>query len=176
MDPDASPTSDSPRDEITKDLLGFPTAVMEKYLAHFKDDAEQFITGLVRATELTNKYFTAESLGDAQSSEGLAWSKAYFLYAVNCALISTRLFLSGYLVASGNQARQAVESLAFAVLVPFPTTGMYREFKAGRSIEYKALDWLPRNATHCGANKTSVEALRKQAKFFDIWRALGERI
>jgi hypothetical protein len=136
---------------------------------HFKADAERFISGLVDAAEVRERYSRSESLGDAQCAEGLAWSKVYFLYAINCALISTRLFLSGYLVASGNQARQAVESIAVGILLPFPNTGAYRQIKAGHDVAHKALEWLVRNAPHCGTSSSKVEKLRKQAKFFDMY-------
>lgn len=155
--------------EFTRELMCNSTPVMDRYLTHFKADADKFISGLIRAAEIRDSYSTSESLGDTQCAEGLAWSKVYFLYAINCALISTRLFLSGYLVASGNQARQAVESIAFGILLPFPNTGAYRQLKAGHDIEHKALEWLVRNAAHCGTATSKVEKLRKQAKFFDMY-------
>lgn len=68
---------------------------------------------------------------------------------------------------AGNQARYAVESLAFGVLLAFPDTGAYREWKKGHDIEYKALDRLARNAPHCGMDKKAVEDLKEQIKCYD---------
>jgi hypothetical protein len=138
---------------------------MGRYLEQFGSNASDFIDGLTGAMVACTAYAALQA--EPQSAEGFAWSQVHFLNAINCTLISTRLFLSGYLVASGNQSRQAIESLAFGVLLPFPKTGVYREFKMGRDIEHKALEWLVRNAAHCGATRTNVEAVRKQAKFFD---------
>jgi hypothetical protein len=153
--------------QLTQELLGSPSPVMRQYLEHFASDANTFISGLSTAMTAWNKYYAAKS--PDKNCEAIAWSQVYFLNTVNCALISTRLFLSGYLVASGNQSRQAVESLAFGILLPFPKTGAYRRFAAGHSVEHKSMDWLVRNADHCGTTRKNVEALRKQAKFFDMY-------
>jgi hypothetical protein len=153
------------RSEFSNEVFGAPSAVMGQYLEHFENNASNFIKGLAGAMDACTEY--AGLHAEPQCAEGFAWSQVHFLNAINCALISTRLFLSGYLVASGNQSRQAIESLAFGVLLPFPKTGAYREFKLGHDIEHKALQWLARNATHCGTTRANVEAVSKQAKFFD---------
>jgi hypothetical protein len=150
--------------QFEQELLGAPTPVMKQYLAHFSDGARRFVDGLAAATGVWETYVAASA---RMQQPGIIWSAAYFLYAINCALISTRLFLEGYVVASGNQARQSVESLAFGVLLPFPTTGAYRDWSAGRDIEHTALERLVRNAEHCGTKRQNVEALRQQAKWFD---------
>ena len=90
------------RSEFSNELLGTPSAVMEQYLEHFSNQANDFITGLVRAMQAWNEYYSLQ--GGEQTAEALAWSKLHFLNAINCAVISTRLFLAGYLVASGNQS------------------------------------------------------------------------
>jgi hypothetical protein len=119
---------------------------MKQYLTHFTDGTRKFVLGLEAAARTWETYVAA----NAQHLPEVTWSAAYFLNAINCALISTRLFLEGYIVASGNQARQSVESLAFAVLLPFPRTGAYRDWDAGKNIEYTALARLGRNAEQCG--------------------------
>lgn len=139
---------------------------MRQYLAHFQKQADEFVGHVTHATNAWKQYSTVAVKREATQGE-LGWSAAYFLNAINAALISTRLFLSGFLVPSGNQARHSLESLAFGVLLPFPKTGTYREWKKGHAIEYKALEYLARNAEHCGVQKKNVEALIKQAKWFD---------
>jgi hypothetical protein len=148
------------------ELLSTPSAVMNRYVAHFDEGARRFAKELALAAAELKKYDDAEVTAQAHKTPHL-WSSTYFLNAVNCALVSTRLFLEGYLVPSGNQARHAVESLAFGVLLPFPRTGAFREWDRGHNVEYKALEWLMRSAEHCGTKKSNVEALRKQAKWFD---------
>jgi hypothetical protein len=147
------------------ELLGAPTQVMQEYLLHFKEGADQFLSGLEAASVVWDRYVEAGA-GDQQEPR-VVWSAAYFLNSINCALISTRLFLQGFIVASGNQARHAVESLAFGVLLPFPATGAFRDWNAGKEIEYKALERLARSAEHCGIRRQNVEALKRQAKWFD---------
>jgi hypothetical protein len=136
---------------------------MKQYLTHFADGARDFGIGLEAAGQIWETYVAANT----QQRPEVTWSAAYFLNAINCTLISTRLFLEGYIVASGNQARQSVESLAFGVLLPFPRTGAYRDWDAGKNIEHTALERLGRNAEHCGTKRQNVHALRRQAKWFD---------
>ena len=148
------------------ELLGPPTEVMRQYLVHFKGDAHTFIARLTEAAKIWEQYEVVAVKHEKQKAE-LEWSAAYFLNAVNATLVSTRLFLSGYIVPSGNQARHALESLAFGVLLCFPRTGTFQAWKQGHDIEYKALEQLAKKASHCGVNKQNAEALKKQAKWFD---------
>jgi hypothetical protein len=149
---------------LEQELLEAPTPVMQQYLEQFAEGAHAFARGLATAVQVWDTYASA---GAQAERPAVTWSAAYFLNAINCALISTRLFLEGYIVASGNQARHAVESLAFGVLLPFPATGAFRDWSAGREIEHTALERLVRNAENCGTKRKDVEALRQQAKWFD---------
>ena len=148
------------------ELLGTPTEVMRQYLVHFENDAHTFISGLNKAANVWEQYGAA-AVKLEQQQEELVWSAAYSLNSINLALVSTRLFLSGYIAPSGNLARQVLESLAFGILLAFPSTGTYREWKKGHASEHKALGSLVRHAKHCGVNKASAGELDKQAKWFD---------
>ena len=153
-----------PISRFSNELLAAPTPVMKEYLAHFSDGTQKFVAGLDAAANAWEAY--SQDI-EKERQPGAVWSSAHFFNAINCALISTRLFLEGYVVASGNQARHAIESLAFGVLLPFPATGTHRDWSSGKDIEYKAPERLARNSAHCGAKRESVEALRQQAKWFD---------
>jgi hypothetical protein len=150
--------------QLEEELLGNPTPVMKQYLVHFNESARTFVNGLAATVRTWETYVAA---GANTKQPAVMWSAAYFLNAINCALISTRLFLEGYVVASGNQARHAIESMAFGVLLPFPATGAFRDWSAGKGIEHRALERLVRNAEHCGTKRTNVEALRQQARWLD---------
>lgn len=153
-----------------RELLGSPTEVMQQFLAHFEADAHEFVKEIATAASVWEQFGAAAKKREQKQKE-LTFSSAYFLNAVNSALVSTRLLLSGYIVPVGNQARCAVESLAFGVLLAFPATGTYRDWKNGHDngydIEHKALDRLTRNAVHCGVDRKNVEALKKQTKCYD---------
>ncbi len=149
-----------------RELLGSPTRVMRRFLAHFETDTRQFIKDIAMAARVWEQFGAVAKRREQQQKE-LMFSSAYFLNAINAALVSTRLLLSGYIVPAGNQARYAVESLAFGVLLVFPATGAYRDWKKGHEVEYKALDLLARNARHCGVDKKDVEKLKAQIKCYD---------
>lgn len=148
------------------ELLGQPTTVMQQYLVHFENDSKAFITRLVEAADSLRQLIDASSQLRLTRPD-LIWSMSYFHNAIDATLVSTRLFLSGYLVPSGNMARHALESMAFGILLAFPETGAYREWEMGRNIEYKAIQNLMKHAKHCGVIKNNVEMLKKQAEWFD---------
>ena len=150
---------------LEQELFDSPTAVMRQYLEYFENDARKFVTEIATAVCVWEQFgATAKRL---QQREELTWSTAYFLNAINSTLVSTRLLLSGHIVSSGNQARHATESLAFGVLMAFPDTGAYCDWKKGYDIEYKALDRLARNAERCGLDKKNIETLKEQIKCYD---------
>ena len=149
-----------------RELLGSPTEVLRQFLAHFDADARKFVLEIATAARVWEQFGDAAKKRE-QTQKELTYSSAYFLNSVNFTLVSTRLLLSGYIVPAGNQARYAVESLAFGVLSAFPDTGAYRDWKKGHDIEYKALDWLTRNAEHCRVDKKNVEMLNTQIKCYD---------
>jgi len=151
---------------LESELMEAPTAVMRQYLAHLDDDAHSFVAKLTEAANVWEQFEVVAIKHEKQKPE-LEWAAAYFLNAVSAALVSTRLFLSGYIVPSGNQARHALESMAFGVLLCFPRTGAFQEWKKDHSIEYKSLEQLAKHAAHCGVNRQNAETLRKQAKWFD---------
>jgi len=148
-----------------RELLDAPTEVMRQYLEHFEDDARKFISETATAGRVWEK-FGAVAKERPQQME-LTWATAYFLNAINSILVSTRLLLSGHIVSSGNQARHAAESLAFGVLIAVPATGAYRNWEKGDNFEHKALEWLVRNAEHCGLDKENVKTLKEQIKCYD---------
>lgn len=125
------------------ELLDAQTNVMRNYLEHFNHEVSDFIGKLAQAARCWENY-GKQAVEHENEHEEPVWSTAYFLNAINSALVSTRLFLSGYLVPSGNQVRYSIESLAFAVLLAFPATGAYSEWRQGRDIEHKAVERLIR--------------------------------
>jgi hypothetical protein len=151
-----------------RELLEAPTEAMQKYLSHFDKDVEEFIGDLAQAARSWVNYHR-QAVATEETHEELVWSAAYFLNAINSILTSTRLFLAGYLIPSGNQVRFSIESLAFAVLLAFPATGTYSEWQEGHNLEHKAVERLGRNAVNCGVTKDSIKTLYEQAKWYDIY-------
>jgi len=153
---------------IRKSLTSYPTAVTKRFVSIFREDVERFSGGVSEACHALARYIDAEVQMEA-ARKGVSFSQAYFLYAVHGAMLSTRLFLSGYLVPAGNEARQTVEALATAVLLPFPDTGLLRDLQEGREVTHKSLERLVRNAQKLGIAKSSAVTLKKQAQWFDVY-------
>jgi hypothetical protein len=153
---------------ISSELLASPTETMQQYLAYFEVGAHEFVSKLATAVRVWEQ-FSAPAVALESKRPELTWSAAYLLYAINAALVSTRLLLSGYLPASGNQARHALESMAFGVLLAFRDTGAYSEWSRGHTIEHKALERLARNAEHCGIDRKNAQILREQTQWFDVF-------
>lgn len=148
------------------ELLGTPTEVMQQFLVHFNAETHKFVEEIAKAAGMWEQFGAAAKKREQEQKE-LTFSSAYFLNAVNSALVSTRLLLSGYIVPAGNQARCAVESMAFGVLLAFPATNTYRDWKKDHDIEHRALHRLTRNAEHCGVDKKNVKVLKEQIKHYD---------
>lgn len=160
--------SDDIKAIFARELLDAQTDVMREYLVHLNKEVRVFIATLAQAARCWENY-GKQAVERENKHEELVWSTAYFLNAINAALVSTRLFLSGYLVPSGNQVRYSIESLAFAVLLAFPDTGAYSEWQKGHVIEHKAVERLIRNAGNCGLNEQSVKSLDTHAKWYDSY-------
>jgi hypothetical protein len=157
-----------PEEILTHELLDAPSETMQQYLAHFADGAREFIAQLAPAIPVWQHYYDQSVAVEPQHPE-FAVSGAYALFAINAALVSVRLFLSGYLTASGNQARQALESLAFSILVASRDTGAHGRWVKGHASEHKALEYLLRNAARCGVSKANAAQLQQQTQWFDVF-------
>jgi hypothetical protein len=156
------------RSQIAHEVIGEPTETMRRYLSHFGGEADSFIGQLTAAAETWEKYSSIKSTKHTEEhTRALGISGAYFLNSINAALVSMRLLLSGFLIASGNASRHGVESLAFGILLPFPNSHAFRDWDEGKGIEHKAIERLIRNAETCGVRKGAVQELAKQAKWFD---------
>lgn len=155
------------RQSYERELLESPTDVMRQYLEHFEKDTHKFLDKINSASKVWEQY-AAETTKLGETRLDLTWSAAYFCGAINSAFISTRLFLLGCMIPSGNQARHALESVAFGILLAFPDTGIFHEWNKGHHIEYKAVEKLAKHAKHCGViSRESIESLKKQVKWFN---------
>lgn len=123
---------------VRGELFDSPTVEMNLFLQHFEAAAQQFAVELAAAIRVWRAYQDAV-VPLEEKKPHLIWSAAYLLNGLNAALVSTRLFLQGYLPASGNQVRHGLESMAFGILLAFPATNAFRDFEAGRQREHKAL-------------------------------------
>ena len=84
---------------LATELLGEPTATMRQYLAHFQRQADEFVRRLAHAANAWEQ-FSIDAVKREAAQEEMVWSAAYFINAINATLISTRLFLCGYIVPS----------------------------------------------------------------------------
>lgn len=136
--------------------------VFLSFLKHFDRDAEEFVNRLTLAAKVWLSFERAKG-----EREELAWASAFFLNSINSTATSVRLFLTGYIVPSGNLVRHALESLAMGIMLPVPETGCYEDFRAERAIEHKAIERLRRNADHLDANREAIQNLLEVAGWYD---------
>ena len=142
-------------------LLTFPEGIMEQFVAQFPDEIERCVRVLGEAYDKW-KALDKRTGGD----EDFALLSSLVYSAINHHVISTHLFLSGNLVASGNIARQVIEFIAMALLGTRPNWGYVRNYSEGRFSSNKALDLVLKKQRVLRLSEDGIQALRKIRDFY----------
>lgn len=149
------------RESIVKELFENDMAVINNFKSHFKNEIEKFITEAVNACREWKKWDSKINKDDQK-----AYISSFIFNAINTLIISTRLFLQGYMVPSGNLVRTAMESCAMAILcsnkrLPFFEQIRSNSFKASQSVSTVAS-----HADSLGISKDNFTGFIKHWKFY----------
>ena len=146
---------------IVHELTSDDSDVRSKFLEHFGNDIENF------AEAMAKTLFNWRSLDDQiRGNKKQAYVSAWVYTAINLHIISTKLFLSGYIVPAGNLCRQVVETMALALLCSSKELNVLDRFIANQYSTNKAIDDLIRQAKKVGVNKNSAKILGQIQKFY----------
>ena len=146
---------------IEEELLENDEEVLIKFKTLLSNDINDFIGETVKAYNEWEKWDS--KIGD---NEQRAYISAYIFTAINTLVISTRLFIQGYSVPSGNLVRNAMESCAMAILcsnnqLPFFEKIRKNEFKVHRSISV-----IEKHAPALAVTKESFTLFKKHWSFY----------
>ena len=142
--------------EVTKDQ----PEVRADFLKHFGAQLPPFCASMANAV-LKWRHIDAGS----EISEEHAHVSAFVYAAIALHIQSTRLFLSGHMVAAGNLARQVTEAIALALLSSGKSLTVLRRFIAGTYSTNKAVDDVCRHYKVLRLRKDGLEALRSSQRF-----------
>lgn len=92
---------------------------------HFKNEINQFIEAAYKSYKSLKKIKKLYLLGDFR----IRWVDSYLYNAIQNLISSFNIFISGYLVPSGNLMRQFYESAAMAILLSSDKHKYFGQFK-----------------------------------------------
>jgi hypothetical protein len=142
-------------------IFGRDEAISKQFLEHFSGYAKEFHTQITIAA---NVWLAFQRV--AGDRKDLAYTSGYFLNCINCAAISVKLLLNGYLVPSGNLCRNAIESLAIAILISVPETRCFELLMEGKEFAHQSVYLLQKHAALVGVKPEAIGSLITNYKFF----------
>ncbi len=143
--------------EITSD----DPEVRNCYLGRYAEQVKEFGAAMANAV-LAWRELDAR----AEKEEGRAYVSALVYCAITLHVQSMRLFLSGHPIAAGNLFRQAVESIALALLCSSKQLDVLQRFIEEKYSSNDAVRDLLKQHERLGLRKDSVEALKDAQTFF----------
>ena len=147
------------RTEVAEDT----PAIRAKYLEHFGPQVEEFCDAMTAA------YIAWRKL-DAQSKDKeSAYVSALVFAAINSTAVSMRLLINGHQSAAGAIQRQALETVALAVLCTSRSLGIMSRFMKGTYSTNKAIRDLLRNTAQLELSDVGVRALADSRDFFNAF-------
>jgi hypothetical protein len=149
------------RDTIRKELTSDDAEVRAEYLKAFHSDVEKFSDAMAKAV-LAWRRLDAIVKGD----ERRAHVSALVYAAFTLHILSFKLFLSGHIVAAGNQFRQVVETIALALLCSSKDLDVLTRFMADRYSTHDAVTHVLRHAKQLGLKADALQALKSAQEFY----------
>ncbi len=147
---------------IKKEVLQENTDIRDRFMKHFQDDVTTSIENIAKAYHKWEEFDS-----EVGEHEQKATVSALLFYVINAQINSLRLLLTGYLVASGNLMRHAIEALPVAILCSNGNHTYFQKFIHNKFSVNKALDRLSKNSTKFGVHRTAVEKFKRGRKFYD---------
>lgn len=143
--------------EVTQDIPD----VRKQYLDNLGNKVAQFVEHLSKGFLQWQKLEL--EIGDDKKK---AYVAALVYTAINLQIVSCKLFLSGYPIASGNLHRQVVETIALAILCSEQSFDVLDRYIENKYSTNKAVRDLKKNINRFGLKKEGVEALEKAVIFY----------
>ena len=149
------------RESIAKELFETDTEVLDNFKCHFKAEIEEFIGETVNAYAEWEKWDSK-----INEDEQKAYISAFIFNAINTLTISTRLFIQGYIVPSGNLVRTSMESCAMAILCSNKNLPFFEQIKNGSFKASKSVNIVESKADSLGVTKDNFTEFKKGWSFY----------
>jgi len=145
--------------ETTEDIAD----VRERFLNCFRSEVRKFVEDMSLAfVDWQNLNAVVDGDEKKEHVSALAYS------AINLHIISMKLFLSGYLVPSGNVQRQVLESIALALLGSKNSLDVLDRYISNQYSTQNAVRDLLKQAGLLNLKKTFADVLKKARDFYHV--------
>src|SRR6266446_1859690 len=149
------------RAAIEKEVTQDTGEIRSQFLQHFRKEALDFVEHI--ATAFREWQCLDSIIGHDVKRAHVA---ALIYSAINLYMLSFKLFLSGYPMASGNLQRQVVETIALAILCSDKSLGILDRYTKNTYSSNKALRDLQKYRKKLGLNEDGANALDKSRHFY----------
>jgi len=147
---------------IECETVGDISEVRQKYLELFRDQIPEFLAAMGDAFEAWYEFDK-----NPEKDVKKAYVSAQVLLAINGHIVSTRLFLSGHFVPSGNLERQVLESIGTALLFSDRCLPFLDHYINGAFSTSKALTHLTKHWKRLHVHKEAIETAKEMKEFYD---------
>lgn len=149
---------------ILKQITSDDPEVRAEFLKLFKNEVPLFSEYMAETTLNWRK------LDDnINANDELAYVSALVYSVLTLHVASTKLFLSGHLVAAGNLFRQVIEAIALSLLCSKKETGILDQFMNNLYSTQKAVDHALGQSDILVSNKDALETLKRSQKFYHLY-------
>lgn len=147
--------------EILNELLSDDLDIRAKYYKLFKSDVDVFVKNMTNAF---SKYHALQV--DAKSDKNKNYVAAMVYAAFSLNIVSLKLFLSGHIVAAGNILRQAVESIALALLFSGKDIDILKRFINDKYSSNRAIRDVMNKSIQLSINDDALKMLKDFQEFY----------
>lgn len=149
------------RTRIEKELFENDEEALNNFKNYLKDEIEEFIKETLKAYEEWRKWDSK-----INDDEQKAYISAFIFNAINTLVISTKLFIRGYVVPSGNLVRIAMESCAMAILCSNKELSFFEQIKKDDFKASQSVSIVESNADKLGITKANFTEFKEHWKFY----------
>jgi hypothetical protein len=156
-------TVDKTRATILAELLSDDAEVRAEYLKYFRPQVETFATVMAEAMMA---WRDLEAVRPRSEDKGLVVAQTFV--TLTLLTISMKLLISGQLTAAGNLFRQALESIALALLLSNKGLSFVARYKEDQYSSSNAIRDVIKHSKALGLLPGSTEPLKEAQKRFHI--------
>jgi len=146
---------------ITQELLEDDHEVRSQFFKQFDTEIKEFIQEMTTAFAAWKKYDVR--IGNDKRR---AYVSAFLYNALTNLLASTKLFVTGYSIPSGNLVRQTIEAMCSAMLCSAETLQYFEHIDQDHFAPHKAGKLLLKNYKTFNIDQKAVQALVKLNAFY----------
>lgn len=148
--------------KIRAELLGDDQEVKREFRVHFSAEIDHFIEVLGKAV------IEWRSLDDYLNGDTRKAACSAFVYiTITTLLLSMKLLIEGYLIASGNLLRQVTECMPMPLLLACKDLDVYKRFEKDQYSTNRSIQDAIRHAKKLSVVKKALEDLKGTQKWYD---------